>query len=91
MTNEECLEMPNVALIRKNATRIVHGRVPAQVRNELARGVKLGLLGHLKRDGLKPEIYFHPDHKHGAIDMQSREAAYAINCIRKVIDHPGAE
>ncbi len=90
MTNEQCQQMPNVAQIRKQATRIIRGRIPAQVRKELANGVNLGLLGHAKKDGLKPEIYFHPDHKNGAIEMQKREAAYAIGCIRQVIDHPAA-
>ena len=88
MTNEQCQEMPNVARIRLHATRVIRGRVPAQVRRELSEGVKLGLIGHLKKDGLKPEIFFHPDHRNGAIERQQREAEYAIDCVRKVVAHP---
>jgi hypothetical protein len=76
---------PNVEQILIQATRIIRGRVPQQVRKELAAAVKAGVLGHLRKDGLKPEIYFHPDHLHGACDMQKREAEYAVKCIAGVV------
>jgi hypothetical protein len=76
---------PNVEQILAHAYRVVRGRIPAQVRKELAAAVKAGVLGHLKKDGLKPEVFFHPDHKHGAKELQAREAAYSVGCIAKVI------
>ncbi len=76
---------PNVTNILVQATRVVRGRIPAQVRKELMAAVKAGVLGHLRRDGLKPEIFFHPDHRHGAVDRQRREAEYAIGNIAKVV------
>lgn len=76
---------PNVEQIRAQASRVIHGRIPAQVRKELMDAVKGGHLGRLKKDGLKPEIFFHPDHKHGAIERQKREAEYAIGCVAKVV------
>lgn len=76
---------PNVEQIRKGATRVIRGKVPAQVRKELMAAVKAGRLGRLKRDGLKPEIFFHPDHRNGAIERQKREAAYAALCVASVI------
>ncbi len=76
---------PNVELIRKHATRVVRGRIPSAVRKELMAAVKEGLLGRLPKDGLKPEIFFHPDHKNGAIERQNREAAYSVSCIAKVL------
>ena len=79
---------PNVQNILVQGSRVIRGRIPAQVRKELAAAVKAGALGHLKRDGLKPEIFFHPDHKHGAIDRQNREAAYSVGCIAKVVASP---
>lgn len=81
----------NAEIIRAQATKVVRGRVPQQVRAELTAAVKAGYLGRLPKDGLKPEIFFHPDHKNGAIERQNREAAYAIECIRKVVAHPGAD
>lgn len=79
---------PNVEQILCQATRVIVGRVPQQVRKELAAAVKAGVLGRLPKDGLKPEIYFHPDHRHGAIELQKREAAYAVGCIATVIASP---
>lgn len=79
---------PNVMQIRSQASRVVRGPIPAQVRKELMAAVKAGALGRLKRDGLKPEIFFHPDHKHGAIDRQKREALYSANCIAAVVASP---
>lgn len=75
----------NVEMIRKHATRIVRGSMPRQVRKELMDGVKKGHLGRLKKDGLKPEIFYHPDHYHGAVDLQKKEARYAVDCLAKVI------
>jgi hypothetical protein len=79
---------PNAEQIRKQATRVIVGRVPMQVRRELNAAVKAGYLGHLKKDGLKPEIYFDPAHRNGAIERQAREAAYSVSCIAKVIASP---
>jgi hypothetical protein len=76
---------PNAMQIRVQATKIIKGRIPTAVRKELRDAVKAGHLGHFKNDGLKPEIFFHPDHKHGAKERQQREAEYAIGCIAKVM------
>ncbi len=76
---------PNVELIRKHAMRVIRGKVPLGVRKELMAAVKSGELRHLKKDGLKPEIFFHPDHLHSARDRQIREAEYSIKCIATVL------
>jgi hypothetical protein len=75
----------NVMQIRNQATRVIRGGMPMAVRRELLAAVNLGQLGRLKKDGLKPEIFFHPDHRHGAIDRQKREAAYSISRIASVM------
>ena len=76
---------PNVEQILAKETRVVLGFIRRRVRAELMTAVKAGVLGRLKKDGLKPEIFFHPDHKNGAIELQHREAEYAIKCIGTVI------
>lgn len=76
---------PNVEQILCQATRVVRGKIPSSVRAELRAAVKAGALGHLKKDGLKPEVFFHPDHKNGAKELQAREAAYSVACIATVI------
>lgn len=75
---------PNVTNILVQASRVIRGRVPAQVRKELMAAVKAGVLGRLKRQGLKPEIFFHPNHLHGAIERQRREFEYSANLIKGV-------
>jgi hypothetical protein len=79
---------PNVSRILCQATLVVRGRIPMQVRRELMAAVKDGVLGHLRKDGLKPEVFFHPDHKNGAHDRQQREAAYSVQCIANVLATP---
>ena len=75
---------PNVEQIRAQGTRIVNGKIPRDVRKALNEAVKNKELGHLKKDGLKPEIYFHPNHLHGARERQKREAEYSLSLIKKV-------
>lgn len=82
---------PNVANILAHGSRTIKGRVPQQVRKQLSAAVKAGVLGHLPKDGLKPEIFFHRDHRNSALEIQRREATYAVECIRRVIDHPAAD
>jgi hypothetical protein len=79
---------PNVEQIRAQASRVIRGKIPKQVRRELMGAVKNGFLGRLKKDGLKPEIFFHPDHRQGAIDRQKREAEFSVGCISKVMAGP---
>lgn len=79
---------PNVTQIQVQASRVIRGKIPAQVRKELMAAVKDGVLGRLKKDGLKPEVFYHPDHKHGAIERQKREAEYAVSCIATVMAGP---
>lgn len=80
---------PNVENIRSQATRVIKGRIPSEVRKALMEAVKFKELGHLKKNGLLPEIFFHPDHLHGARDLQKREATYKIDCIGKVFAKDG--
>ena len=76
---------PNAMNIRKHATRVINGPMPARVRKELMDAVRSGHLGRIPKKGLLPEIFFHPDHKNGAIERRKREAEYAISCIATVI------
>jgi hypothetical protein len=85
MTPHEESFGPNVTAILAGASRVVRGRIPAQVRRELAAAVKAGVLGRLPKQGLKPEVFYHPDHKHGAVARQKQEAAYSVACIARVM------
>lgn len=76
---------PNAMNIRNGASQVIRGRMPAAVRKELMAAVKIGALGRLPKKGLLPEVFYHPDHKHGAIERQKRESEYAAKCIAGVV------
>lgn len=76
---------PNVANILAHGSRVITSRIPAQVRAELRLAVKDRVLGHLPKDGLKPEVFFHPAHKGSAKELQVRHATADIEAIRKII------
>jgi hypothetical protein len=76
---------PNAMNVRKGATKVIKASMPSQVRKELMAAVKVGALGRLPKKGLLPEVFFHPDHLHGAKERQKREAEYSIQCIAGVV------
>lgn len=83
-------QSPNVRLIMDRGFRLIGGPVPAQVRKELRAAVKTGVLGHIKKDGLLPEVFFHNIHPHcyTAVDARKREAADAVKALAKVMVSP---
>jgi hypothetical protein len=74
----------NIEIVRMMGVRIITGRVPADSRKALNAGVKSGKLGKLKKDGLKPEAYFHPNSKANAIAARNKIAAQSIAAIQSV-------
>lgn len=80
----------NVQLIMAKGFRLIRGPIPAQVRKELRAAVKSGVLGHIKRDGLLPEVFFHNIHPHcyTAIDARKREALDSVRAISRVVVCP---
>jgi hypothetical protein len=79
---------PNVKLIRSEGIRIIRGRIPSEIRKALNEAVRNNELGHLKKDGLKPEIYCHPNSIREAMDTQKRIAFENIISIKNVIVRP---
>ena len=75
---------PNAEVIRAIGVKLIAGKIPAQVRKELNAAVKAGYLGRLKKDGLLPEAYFHPNSRPRAIEERRREAMQGIEAIKKV-------
>jgi len=57
---EMTADQANVAKVRMRRVQLVTGRIPSQVRKALNEAVKRGELGHVKKDGHKPEAYFNP-------------------------------
>lgn len=74
---------PNVEKIRSEGVRIIQGRIPGGVRNALYKAVSNGDLGHLKKEKLKPEVFFHPEYKEKAIKCRDEEYIQALLAINK--------
>ncbi|MBK9944359.1 MAG: hypothetical protein IPP13_22395 [Kouleothrix sp.] len=78
----------NVALVRMDRVRLVINKIPAPVRRALNEAVKRGELGHMKKDGHKPEAYFHPTFKQMAIAARNAREREVINALKKVAGWP---
>lgn len=76
----------NVEVIRMVGVREIAGRVPREIRNALNAAVKAGRLGHLKKDELMPEVFFHPNSRARAIELRNRRAIEKTNALRKALD-----
>ena len=74
----------NVQMVRDERFRIV-SKMPKNVRTALNNAVKKGLLGHMKKEDYKPEVYYHPDFKYLAIEARNTEFKRTIKALKGVI------
>lgn len=74
----------NVQMVRCEGVRLIAGRVGRDVRAALNAAVREGRLGHLKKDGLKPEAYFHPNSEANARDQRNQKQARAYAAIARI-------
>lgn len=77
----------NVLMVQMEGVRLITGRVMADVRKALNAAVKAGELGHIKKDGLKPEAYHHKNARAKALEARNRAAADSVKSICKIIAH----
>ena len=75
----------NIEKVRIARVQVVTGKLPAQVRKALNGAVKRGYLGHLSRDGHKPEVYFHPTFDYLAREARSKHERKVINSLAAVL------
>lgn len=80
---------PNVQMIRSEGVRLIRGKIPRDVRRALSEAVAAGTLGHLKRDGMKPEAFFHPNSIYRAKEKRNQAAFEALNTLSKIVARPG--
>lgn len=78
----------NVLAIQIEGVREVRGKIPREVRNALNKAVKDGKLGHLKKEGLKPECYFHVNSRYKAVELRNRAERRAMDSMLKVYAPP---
>ena len=78
---EITLDQAHVMMVLARRILLVTSRIPADVRKALNEAVKRGELGHLKKDGHKPEAYFHPTFEYLVPGARNE---HALNVLRAV-------
>lgn len=74
----------NIEVVRMMGVRIVQSGLTRDTRAALNAGVKTGRLGHLKKDGTKPEAYFHPNSLWVAMDKRCEIENHARRAMLSV-------
>ena len=74
----------NVLIVQIMGVRIVHNKLPKEVRTALNAAVKKGELGHIKKNGLKPEAYHHKNARGRALEEINREYREKIQGLKNV-------
>jgi hypothetical protein len=67
-----------------NERVLVVTKLPIEVRKALNLAVKAGRLGHMKKDGAMPEVYFHPTFKYLANEERNKAVARTIRALKAV-------
>lgn len=80
----------NVEMIRLEKYRAVRGRVLQEVRRELMRGVRAGLLVRIPKTRVAPEFFAHPDFVDpdfvdAAREEQDRIAVEVAEALRRIM------
>ena len=76
-------DQANVEKVRMKRVQVVT-KLPADVRKALNAAVKSGELSHKKRDGKKPEVYYHPSFEHLANAERSRVEMETLKAIASI-------
>lgn len=75
----------NVFMTQLMGVRVIEGSLPREVRKELMAAVKNGEIGHMKKDGMKPEVFFHKNAGTYATEIRARHLESSINVLKKVL------
>ena len=91
MENGMSVDDANIEIVRMMGVRIVSGMLDRRTRTALMAGVRDGRLGHLKKDGMKPEAFFHPNSETNAKDERARISRSGIQAIAACCAGTGKE
>jgi hypothetical protein len=82
-------DQANVEKVRMMRVQVVTTRIPAQTRTALNAAVKSGELCHKKKEGRKPEVYYHPNFEHFANDERNQAERQMLEALAGVVARPG--
>jgi len=81
-------DQANVEKVRMARVQVVNSRIPVEVRKALNAAVNNGQLSHKKREGRKPEVYYHPNFEHLANAERNRVERETLEALARVIARP---
>jgi hypothetical protein len=79
------VEQANVYVARAGRVVLVTTRLPAAIRAAYGNAVKSGTLCHVKKDGNKPEAYYHPDFKYLVAGERNKHADATAAALRAIM------
>jgi hypothetical protein len=77
-------DQANVEMVRMERVYIVNASIPREVRAALNAAVKAKYLGHKKREGRKPEVYYHPAFEYLVNGERNQYELDILNALAKV-------
>jgi len=77
-------DQANVLMVQLEGVRVIRAKLMANVRRALNQAVKNKELGHIKKDGLKPEVYHHINARATAIEIREREMREKLGRLSNV-------
>ena len=78
----------NVQMVLDQRVRLIINSVPRDIRKALNAAVKSGVLGHKKKDGHKPECYYHPNFEYLANAARNKHEWQARGAVKSVYGWP---
>lgn len=82
---EMTADQSNVAKVLAKRVHLITSRLPSEVRRALNAAVKRGELGHMKKDGHKPEVYYHPTFEYLVAGERNEYARSVIRAVAGVM------
>jgi hypothetical protein len=80
---EITVDQANVLIVQMMGVRVISNKLPASVRRALNAAVKTGELGHIKKEGLKPEVYHHKNARSRALTERERVMRNTLESVGK--------
>jgi len=74
----------NVEMVKCQRVRLITTRVQADVRRALNNAVKKGELCHIKKDGRKPEAYYHPSFEYLVAGERNKHERKILRALKSV-------
>ena len=77
-------DQANVEKVKMARVQLVTIKIPAPVRKALNNAVMSGELGHVKKNGRKPEAYYHPTFEYLVAGKRNRHERATLESLKKV-------